>query len=159
MAWKTVILLTLVLGICGCQKKSETTETPAPATPAAQNTAADTASAAADISGKTWTLIEVGGVAVEAKADEKASVITLGGDGTSLTGDTGCNQLTGIYQRTADTLVFAHMAVTKMFCEAVAERETKFLEALETTITFHLRDGELELCDGGGAVIARFQEM
>ncbi len=154
-----LLLLALMLALYGCQKKSETTETPAPATPAAQNTAADTTGAAAAISDKTWTLVELGGVAVEPKADEKASVITLGGDGTSLTGNTGCNQLTGIYQCTADTLVFAHMAVTKMFCEAVAERETKFLEALESTITFHLRDGELELCDGGGAVIARFKEM
>lgn len=142
---RIILCAALLLALWGCQKKSETTEQPA----------AQPAAAAVSLSDKTWVLTELAGAAITPDT-ARPIFIKLGTDDTSLTGNTGCNQLSGIYMQSADTLVFAHMATTKMACAGAMEREEQFLAALEAAITFHLRNGDLELCDASGSVTAKF---
>lgn len=146
---RIILCAALLLALWGCQKKSETTEQPAQSAPA------QTTAATASITDRTWVLTELAGAVIVPDVAQPI-FIKLGADDTSLTGNTGCNQLSGIFMHSADTLVFAHMATTKMACAGAMERETQFLAALEAAVTFHLRDGDLELCDAAGNVIVKF---
>ncbi|HEX7155123.1 MAG TPA: META domain-containing protein [Thermoanaerobaculia bacterium] len=75
---------------------------------------------------------------------------------TDVTGNTGCNQLSGTYTVEGDALTFGPLITTKRACLG-ANPEQEFLRALEATRRWRVADHQLELLDGNGAVVARFR--
>ncbi|HEX9986425.1 MAG TPA: META domain-containing protein [Thermoanaerobaculia bacterium] len=75
-----------------------------------------------------------------------------------VTGSTGCNQLSGTYTITGTSLTFGPLATTKRACEGpVMQVERELLQGLQHARRWAVRDGELELTDDAGGVVARFR--
>jgi heat shock protein HslJ len=64
----------------------------------------------------------------------------------------------GQYALDGESLHFSKMATTRMACpEPLAAQESAFLKALETTAAWKISGNQLELKNGSGAVLARFE--
>ncbi|MAY71124.1 MAG: hypothetical protein CME82_06685 [Halomonas sp.] len=101
-----------------------------------------------------WKLVQVGG---KSPVGGSAHIVLHTQEGR-VAGSTGCNRLTGSYQREGDALSLAPLATTRMACQGAAmAQERALVEALEATRAFHLLADELELLDGNGKVLARFE--
>lgn len=98
----------------------------------------------------TWALrtLTAGGVERAVKEGERA---TLSFEKNEVTGNTGCNLLSGTYRAKPDgTLAFTETEVTERACEHM-ELEAKFLDVLETVRNFEVKQGVLVLSDGTAA--------
>ena len=103
-----------------------------------------------------WKLVELAeGGAVTDSGSAEAHMI-FGSDST-VTGRTGCNHMSGRYMRSGDALTFTPLITTKMACPATMELEQRFLAALGSTRRWKIDNGRLELYDGGGRMVARFE--
>lgn len=80
------------------------------------------------------------------------------GDDGRISAQTGCNSAGGTYSVTGDGLTIGNVFSTKRACVEPAgnQLETAYLGALERARRFRIADGQLELLDEGGAVVARF---
>jgi heat shock protein HslJ len=70
------------------------------------------------------------------------------------TGNAGCNNFTGGYTLDGSQLAIGELATTRMFCaepEGVMDQETAFLAALQSSASFQIMGGDLELLDAGGS--------
>jgi heat shock protein HslJ len=79
---------------------------------------------------------------------------TFGEDGT-LAGSSGCNQYSGTYALTGETLAIGPLATTKMACpEDIMTQETRFLAALAGSTGYRLSGDTLTLllADGSNGV-------
>jgi heat shock protein HslJ len=63
----------------------------------------------------------------------------------------------GEYELKGDKLTFARMASTMMTCPDGMETEQRFLMAVEQVRRWKIAEGQLELMDGSGKVIAVFE--
>jgi heat shock protein HslJ len=81
------------------------------------------------------------------------------GDDDRISGQTGCNSAGGTYTVSGDRLTIGNVFSTKRACveQAGNQLEAAYLGALERTRRFRIVDGQLELLDDGGSVVARFQ--
>jgi heat shock protein HslJ len=112
--------------------------------------------AATGIEGPEWQLLEVGGSPVSPTADKSRPFIRFDGTKKQASGFTGCNNFFGSYELDGSSLKFGPLGATRMFCEGVSgEIEIKFMQALEQTRTWELRDDTLFLYRGS-KVLARF---
>ena len=74
-----------------------------------------------------------------------------------IAGSGGCNRFTGTYQQNGDRLTFGKMAMTFMACPEEMETERDFVTALEQVRSWKILGEHLELYDGSGAFLARFE--
>jgi heat shock protein HslJ len=112
--------------------------------------------AAAGIEGPEWQLLEVGGSPVSPLAGERRPFIRFDGTKKQASGFAGCNNFFGSYELHGSSLKFGPLGATRMFCEGVSgEVEIRFMQALEQTRTWKLRDGALLLLKDS-EVLARF---
>ena len=74
-----------------------------------------------------------------------------------IAGSGGCNRFTGTYQQNGDRLTFGKMAITFMACPEGMETERDFVTALEQVRSWKILGEHLELFDGNGAFLARFE--
>jgi putative lipoprotein len=108
------------------------------------------------IEGPEWQLLEVDGSPVSPIAGERQSFIKFDETKKQASGFAGCNNFFGSYELNGSSLTFGPLGATRMFCEGVSgEVEIKFMEALEQTRTWELRDGALLLIKNS-EVLARF---
>lgn len=106
-------------------------------------------------SGK-WLAEDIGGGGV---LDRIQTTIEFGPDG-SVAGSGGCNRFFGKAMADGANLRFGAMGGTRMMCPpAVMTQEGKFQQALDSTRSYALKDGKLELLDASGAVLVRFAAM
>lgn len=74
-------------------------------------------------------------------------------------GHSGCNSFSGGYELKGNAVQFSPMAGTRKMCaepEGVMEQETAFLQALEKSSVWKIKEGSLELRDETGALQAKF---
>jgi heat shock protein HslJ len=82
--------------------------------------------------------------------------IQFGADG-SVSGSSGCNRFTGMYQTSGTSLMFGPLATTRMACEqAIMDQEQAFLAALAATKSYRIVGTTLTLVDATDARMAEF---
>jgi heat shock protein HslJ len=72
-------------------------------------------------------------------------------------GSGGCNRLTGSYHLNGDRLTFDRVAGTMMACLQGMETEGAFLNVLTQVQRWKISGQQMELYDGSGKVVARFE--
>jgi heat shock protein HslJ len=108
------------------------------------------------IEGPEWQLLEVGGSPVSPLAGERRPFIRLDGTKKQVSGFAGCNNFFGSYELDGSSLKFGPLGATRMFCEGLSgEVEIRFMQALEQTRAWELRDSTLFL-QKDSEVLARF---
>jgi copper homeostasis protein (lipoprotein) len=108
--------------------------------------------------GTDWKLTYLGEVPAEHFKDQRDVHIVLGED-KRITGSDGCNLLNGGFTLEGDRLAFSRIATTMMACPQGAEQEQRFHRALASTARYRLVYEYLELMDGAGVVLARFEAL
>jgi heat shock protein HslJ len=106
----------------------------------------------AELEGQTWTLSGIGGRPAVSSAVSTATFT----DGT-LTGNSGCNEFSGTYTVSGDTMTIELGPVTLRACEGnIGEQETLLFEAFGATTNFAIDGTDLRLLDGAEMVLARY---
>jgi len=77
------------------------------------------------------------------------------GNGTegTLNGSAGCNTFSGTYELTATSITIGPIGLTRMFCPApdgIMDQEVRFVEALESAVSYELVGGQLDVLFGLG---------
>ena len=106
---------------------------------------------------RDWTLVWVSGF--ESMPSGVATpTIRFGADGR-MTGNAGCNRASAGYTAEGDRLTFDAVMSTKRACVDPQGNalERAYLDALEATRGYRIADGQLELLDASGNVVARFR--
>jgi putative lipoprotein len=120
-----------------------------PATPSAPQSAAP-------LEGTHWALNELAGQQVPPATGHQSAYLQFTAEGNRVAGSTGCNRLTGAYQKTGSGLKFNPIATTMMACLGpVMEQENKFKDALNSTTRYRIQGNTLVLLNGK-TVLARF---
>lgn len=97
-----------------------------------------------------------GGVTTLLQGSELTAEFTAEG---RVSGTSGCNAYSGGYDLDGGSIVFGPMAGTRKMCaepEGIMEQEMQFLQALEKSATYSIREGRLELRDTSGALQVSF---
>jgi heat shock protein HslJ len=111
------------------------------------------------IEGSKWRLVEVSDAPVSPQPGERRPFITFDATNKQASGFAGCNNFFGSYELDGSSLKFGPVGTTRMFCEGPADEvEMRFMESLEQTRTWELRDGTLLHLDGT-KVLARFAKV
>ncbi len=92
-----------------------------------------------------WVLTSVQGEPVNMPDGSEKPFLTIDSLAQNANGFAGCNRIFGALALHGDSLSFAGMAGTKMFCQETQQVEDQFLNALAGTRTYVLRDGKLVL--------------
>lgn len=80
--------------------------------------------------------------------------ISLQFDAGKLSGNGGCNRMGGTYVLEGNTLRTSQLFSTKMFCENTMKQESMFLQMLEKSQSYSLKDKALEIdCGAAGRLI------
>lgn len=106
---------------------------------------------------RDWTLVSIEGFdSLPSGAD--TPTIRFESDG-KLTGNTGCNRAGADYTAEGDRLTIKPMFSTKRACTDPRGNalERVYLGAIEGTRTYRIANGQLELRDDSGKVLARFR--
>lgn len=107
-----------------------------------------------------WRLIRVGDQNIVAPTDSRREIsITFqaGARGSgAFSGSTACNRLIGTY-RTANATMEITSGGTLRACQDEAASEAAFVAALKATKTYRIAGRTLELMDGSGKTLARFE--
>jgi heat shock protein HslJ len=107
------------------------------------------------IQGPEWQLVEVGGTPVSPLTGDQRPFISFDAVKNEAAGFGGCNNFFGGYELHGSSLKFGPVGATRMFCEGEAgEVELRFMQALEKTRSWEIRDGMLLLKES--EVLARF---
>ena len=96
------------------------------------------------IKGK-WVLQSIEGNAVKMPEGIEQPYLSIDSTGENLSGYGGCNRIFGALKVSNDSISFPGLAATRMYCEATQKVENSFLEALNGTSTFKLKNDELVL--------------
>jgi copper homeostasis protein (lipoprotein) len=112
--------------------------------------------AATGLENTHWTLVRLGDVAVVGDSARPEPHIVLAGGGR-MQGSGGCNRLTGGYTLAGDTLRFSPIGATRMACPGAMEQEAAFTRALPEVTRWKVVGRHLELYDGQGTLVARFE--
>ena len=73
----------------------------------------------------------------------------------NVTGNAGCNQFSGKLETTESGISMVNLASTRKACPPeVMARETAFMNALQSTGSFELNLGTLQLLDSDGELLA-----
>lgn len=109
----------------------------------------------APLTGTHWKLIQLGNAQVSVPDSPREPHVVLQ-DGRAV-GSGGCNRMSGGYTLDGERLKFTPMVATKMACEGAMQHEQPLFDALSKTSAWRVNGKQLELLDGSGAVVARFE--
>ena len=116
---------------------------------------AATSPATAQLAGSEWAPATIGGMAIPA---ETTIFVQFRGGGR-IRGDGGCNQFSGAYELSGNSIKIGPLAATRKACTAdIAEREHRFMEALEAAKRFVRVRYDLSLTDAEGNLVARLRQ-
>ena len=142
------VAFAMVFAVTGCEPDS--------VAQAATNTATVAADTKPDASltNTYWKLVELNGGPVEPGEGRELHMILKGQ--SQVGGHSGCNQFTGSYTATGDSLSIGPLAGTRKMCADGMEQEYAFLQALEQGRSFDISGEDMSINDAQGAVIMRF---
>jgi len=109
------------------------------------------------LEGTRWVLTGVGDRPVVVAEGQREPFLVLDVDGERATGFGGCNRFMGSYSRDGLSLTFGVMASTMMACAEGEGTEHALLAALDKVASWRVLGHRLELLDGTGQVLARFE--
>lgn len=133
-----------------------------PSQAAVVNSPADPALAlsTASLENTRWRLIELGRKPAVVHRTVAEASITLVTEGNRVRGSTGCAQLTGRYQREVKALRFFDLSTPRRAClGAMAKQQSRFKQALTATRRWQIQGETLDLLNGEGARLARFESL
>lgn len=145
--WKSLWVVVAIVAAGGCMYRSGTEYAGSGAVSAGGTASAPT------LAGSAWAIEEIEGQPV---LDKNATALRFDPDGR-VSGNTGCNSVTGSATIAADKVTFSTLATTRRACapEAMAQ-EQRLLKALEGVRNFSLdAAGTLRLLGQGGDPLVR----
>src|SRR6185436_2824281 len=80
-----------------------------------------------------WRPVEIEGVPVPARPGTREPNLVLPGGANRVQGFTGCNNVSGAFERDASRLRFKPLATTRMACLPANDIEARYLSALNAT--------------------------
>ena len=104
-----------------------------------------------------WKLTRLGGKSVTVAPKQHEPYFVLDNKSKRIAGSGGCNRFIGTYQQNSDRLAFGKIAMTFMACPEGMETERDFAAALEQVRSWKILGEQLELYDGSGGFLARFE--
>jgi copper homeostasis protein (lipoprotein) len=107
--------------------------------------------------GTYWNLVRLGETPVEVSAGQAEPHLVFASDALQVSGSGGCNRITGGFTLEGDRLHLGPLAGTMMACANGTQQEQRFLESLNRVERYRMSGQQLELLDGSGAVLARFE--
>ncbi len=114
----------------------------------------------AALEGTEWHLLQLGKRSIPRQPDRRRDpYLVFDGNRQRVAGYAGCNHVQGSYEREGDRLAIGELTSTRMRCSTGYELETYFLRTLGRVQGWRMADGELELLDGEGEPIARFEAV
>jgi copper homeostasis protein (lipoprotein) len=108
--------------------------------------------------GTYWKLVRLGETPVQVAENQREPHLVFARDELRVSGG-GCNRVTGGFELDGEKLKLGPLAGTMMACPAGMEQEQRFLQALGKVERHGIRGSHLEMLDGAGAVIARFEAV
>lgn len=147
-----LVFACLFVAASGCDREKKAAPSPPAQNEAAPQTAPPGAAPAA-VEKRDWRLVDVGGQAVTTPPDGNAPTLRL--EAGNASGHGGCNRFRGSYRLEGTALSFGPLMSTKMACPAM-DAEGRYMQALEKSARWQTHDGQLELQDASGTVLARF---
>jgi heat shock protein HslJ len=103
-----------------------------------------------------WKLTQLNGAAVVAAERQRGPHFVLHPESGRVTGSGGCNSITGNYKLDGNRLSFGPLEGTMMSCHEGMEAERNFMATLQKGGRARIAGQRLELLDGGGQIVARF---
>lgn len=98
--------------------------------------------------GDSWEVISVGGAAVRTSAEmPQAPMFRFSADSGRVMGYGGCNQFTGTFTQSFDSVRIGPLAATKRMCPQI-DLETRIFDAINRTTTVDRSDDVLRFMDG-----------
>ena len=107
--------------------------------------------------GTYWKLVRLGEAPVEVSVGQAEPQLVFASDALQVSGSGGCNRITGGFTLADDRLHLGPLAATMMACVNGMEQEQRFLKSLNHVQRYRISGQQLELLDGSGAVLARFE--
>ncbi len=109
-----------------------------------------------ELKNTSWNLSELNGQPIVA-----GSAPTLAFDTERISGSGTCNSFGGDYTISGSKLTFGPIMSTMMACmeNGLMEQESAYFQALGSTASYEVKDGQLRLLDSGGAVLAVFTQV
>ena len=114
------------------------------------------APAAAPITDREWSLVQLGDNSSPLGNGGKPVTMTLALAETRASGNAGCNRYSGPYTLSGGSLTFGPAISTKMACAEGMDVETAFLGMLPSVTGFQATDSSLTLLGPAGP-LARFR--
>jgi len=105
----------------------------------------------------TWKLFSLNGQQISVSDSNKIPFLSFDPQTMKVSGNTGCNSMSGSFSSEKDKLSFGQMATTRMFCEG--DMESKFLSAVNNTSKFSMYNNQLVLNDSTGKQLAVFSPV
>ncbi|MBL7781908.1 MAG: META domain-containing protein [Saprospiraceae bacterium] len=132
--------------VCGCNNKTYGNACAAECAGIKTYTKGECKQTALSLEGRTWRLQEFTGMPAQ---QVPASIqITLLFEAGKVSGNGGCNRIGGAYTTSGNSLTFSGLFSTKMYCEAAAQWENRFLSAVEKSQSYKI-EGEMLTIDCG----------
>lgn len=110
-----------------------------------------------DLEGTRWRPTQLGGEPVLVSGRQREPWLVLEGRGQRVIGFTGCNRMSGSFERNGERIRFGPISSTRMACLSRSEIEQEFLRALESARTWRVLGTFLELQGDEGSMVARFE--
>jgi heat shock protein HslJ len=107
--------------------------------------------------GTYWKLVRLGDAPVEVTAGQAEPQLVFASDALQVSGSGGCNRITGGFTLEGNRVHLGPLAGTMMACANGMEQEQRFLNSLNHVERYRISGQQLELLDGSGAVLARFE--
>jgi heat shock protein HslJ len=80
-------------------------------------------------------------------------------DGTTISGNSGCNSYHASYEATGGDISFGPIAGTKKICpEAERSTEDRYLQLLAGVATFDVSGRSMSMADGDGTPVLQFSQ-
>jgi len=116
-------------------------------------------SSAAPLENTHWRLTSLSNMNWIGRPPQREPYFFLNPANGSVTGSGGCNRLTGTYRVNSDRVSFNRVASTMMACMSGMETEQAFLKALSAASRWRISGRTLDLLDGAGTRLARFEAI
>ena len=113
--------------------------------------------ATAPLEGTAWQLVSLGGEAVTVGEGRPRPGLTLLAEDGRAAGSDGCNRFMGSYTVEGEKLSFGQLASTMMACADGMDAAQRYTAALGATARYRTLGVHLELYDGAGTLLARFE--
>jgi heat shock protein HslJ len=107
-----------------------------------------------------WKVLRLEDREVKAGEGRREPNLILREAGRRFSATVGCNQLTGSYEASGDSLTFGTLAATMMACEPPLDAwEAELGDLLGRTASYRIDGQTLELLDAAGASLGLFQAV